>query len=160
MSARRPKTLEEETSFVRDVIEQADALRRQKRFSDGISLLHGALQRGFHQHRETIWYRLGNIYFDAGDLVRAESAYKQALNIDSHHVNAMHNLAVVYRRQKRIGLYVKTYRRARRLELRRPRPHEQSADEKKRTHRLYVRVLVWLFAGLGAVVLLVWTFTR
>lgn len=86
--------------------------------------------------RAQIYFRLGNIYFDAGDLSRAEYAYKRAIEEDPRHAAAHHNLGVVYRRQGKIGLSVKMLKKARRLELLHPRRVELSPEEKRALLRM------------------------
>jgi len=137
---------------------RADQLRREKRFQDAISLLVEALQYGID--KATLYYRLGNVYFDGEDLSRAEYAYNRALEVDPKQVNAMHNLAVVYKRQKKISLYVKTYKKSQRMTLRYPKNLEFSAGEKRRIRFLSARVLLWIVGGFGVVAVLVWLFGR
>lgn len=137
---------------------RADDLRREKRFQEAISLLVDALQYGIN--KSALYYRLGNVYFDGADLSRAEYAYNRALEVDPKHVNAMHNLAVVYKRQKKISLYVKTYKKSQRMALRYPKNPEFSKDEKRRIRFLSARVLLWIVGGLGGVAVLIWLFAR
>jgi len=107
-----------------------------------------------------IYYRLGNLYIDGGDLNRAEYAYKRALEVEPHYVNAMHNLAIVYKRQKKISLYVKTYKKSQRMELRYPRNVNLSVKKKNRLRRLSLKVLLWLLAGAGLIALLLFLLLR
>jgi tetratricopeptide (TPR) repeat protein len=158
MSTPTLQTREEQTAFVREAMTQADELRREKRFEEAISLLVDALQYGID--KSALYYRLGNVYFDGADLSRAEYAYNRALEVDPKHVNAMHNLAVVYKRQKKISLYVKTYKKSQRMALRYPKNPELSKDEKRRIRFLSARVLLWIVGGLGAVAVLIWLFAR
>jgi tetratricopeptide (TPR) repeat protein len=158
MSTPALQTREEQTAFVREAITRADELRRAKQFREAISLLVEALQYGID--KASLYYRLGNTYFDGADLSRAEYAYNRALEVDPKHVNAMHNLAVVYRRQKKISLYVKTYKKSQRMALRYPKNPELSAGEKRRIRFRSARILLWIVGGLGAVVVLVWLFGR
>ena len=158
MSTPALQTREEQTAFVREAMTQADELRREKRFQEAISLLVEALQYGID--KATLYYRLGNVYFDGADLSRAEYAYNRALEVDPKQVNAMHNLAVVYKRQKKISLYVKTYKKSQRMTLRYPRNPNLSAGEKRRIRFLSARVLLWIVGGFGVVAVLVWLFGR
>ena len=158
MSTPALQTREEQTAFVRDAMTRADELRREKRFKEAISLLVEALQYGVE--KATLYYRLGNVYFDGGDLSRAEYAYSRALEVDPKHSNAMHNLAVVYKRQKKISLYVKTYKKSQRMALRRPKNLNLSAGEKRRIRFLSARILLWIIGGFGVVAVLIWLFGR
>ena len=158
MSTPALQTREEQAAFVREAITRADELRREKRFQEAISLLVEALQYGID--KATLYYRLGNVYFDGADLSRAEYAYNRAIEVDPKHLNAMHNLAVVYKRQKKISLYVKTYKKSQRMALRYPRNPKLSPGEKRRIRFLSARVFLWIVGGFGAVAVLVWLFGR
>lgn len=152
MSTQEPKAREEQEAFVKEALERAEELRKKKQYKEGISLLVEALQYGIN--KAMIYYRLGNIYIDGGDLARAEYAYKRALDVDPHHTNAMHNLAIVYKRQKKISLYVKTYRKSQRMALRYPRQVNLASEEKRRLRRFSLRVLFWFLIG-GALLVLI-----
>jgi len=158
MSTQVLKTREEQLSYVNEALERADELRKKKQHREAVSLLVDALRYGIE--KASIYYRLGNTYFDQEDLPRAEYAYKRALEIDSKHVNAMHNLAVVYKRQKKMSLYVKTYKKSQRLSLRKPRNTRLSASQKKHLRWLSGKVLFWIVAGAGGILLIVWLLTR
>lgn len=158
MNNQEPKTYEEQEAFVRDALERAEARRRRKDYKAGISLLVEALKYGID--KAMIYYRLGNLYIDGGDLNRAEYAYKRALEVEPHYVNAMHNLAIVYKRQKKISLYVKTYKKSQRMELRYPRNVNLSIKKKNRLRRLSLKVLLWLFAGAGLIAFLLFLLLR
>ncbi len=92
-----------------DAVEAAlvrgEELRKSGQHGEAIRVLTEALEHG--TRRATLYYRLGNTYVDKGDLERAERAYERALELDPEHVNARHNLAIVYKRQKRVDLFVK-----------------------------------------------------
>ena len=158
MNNQEPKTYEEQEAFVRDALERAKALRKKKDYKAGISLLVEALKYGID--KAMIYYRLGNLYIDGGDLNRAEYAYKRALEVEPHYVNAMHNLAIVYKRQKKISLYVKTYKKSQRMELRYPRNVNLSVKKKNQLRRLSLKVLLWLLAGAGLIALLLFLLLR
>ncbi len=152
MSIQEPKTREEQEAFVKGALERAEELRKKKQYKEGISLLVEALKYGIN--KAMIYYRLGNIYIDGGDLARAEYAYKRALEVDPHHTNAMHNLAIVYKRQKKTSLYVKTYKKSQRMALRYPRQVNLASEEKRRLRRFSLRVLFWFLIG-GALLVLI-----
>jgi tetratricopeptide (TPR) repeat protein len=106
MEPDAPSTERECEAAVDAALVHAEVLRKSSQFAEAIRTLTEALDLGLR--RATIYYRLGNTYVDRGDLERAEQSYLKALDIDPDHANARHNLAIVYRRQKRIDLFVKT----------------------------------------------------
>ncbi|MCK4355636.1 tetratricopeptide repeat protein [Candidatus Bipolaricaulota bacterium] len=152
------ETREEQEAFVQDALKQSEALRKKKEYKEGISLLVEALRYGID--KATIYYRLGNIYIDGDDFNRAEYAYKRALDIDPHHSNAMHNLSIVYKRQKKVALYVKTYKKSQRMELRSPRKGNLAPEQKVHLRRLSIRILLGIFAAGAIIVLVIVLFTR
>ena len=158
MRVTSPKSQETEAASVRDAMARAEESRRAKQYKEGISVLVEALHYGID--RTTIYYRLGNIYIDAGDLTRAEYVYKRALDLDPRHINAMHNLAIVYKRQRKIGLYVKTLKKSQRLALRHPRNYNLDPEAKGRVRALSGKVLFWTVGGFGVAVLLFWALSR
>jgi tetratricopeptide (TPR) repeat protein len=143
---------EQQREFVADAIVQAEEHRRKKEFKKGISLLVEALRYGIEKAQ--IYYRLGNIYIDSNDLGRAEYAYKRALDVDSQHANAMHNLAIVYKRQGKISLFVKTYKKSQRMEVLHPRKTQLRKDQKRQLRRLGVKIML-VMLGLGGIIVLV-----
>ncbi len=158
MNMEALETREEQEAFVQDALKRAETLRKKKEYKEGISLLVEALRYGID--KATIYYRLGNIYIDGDDFNRAEYAYKRALDIDPHHSNAMHNLSIVYKRQKKIALYVKTYKKSQRMELRHPRKGNLAPEQKVRLRRLSIKILLGIFAAGAIIVLVIVLFTR
>lgn len=132
---------------VEKALEEAERLRREGHYREGIELLIDALKYG--QEKAKIYFRLGNLYFDLGDLERAEYSYKRAIEHDPEHVNAHHNLSVVYRRQGRIGEYVKLRKRALRLAAR--RPPELPEEQVHRARKLALKIFL---VGIGLLTLL------
>jgi tetratricopeptide (TPR) repeat protein len=158
MSTDALETHEEQVAFVRDALERAEELRKKKEYGAAISLLVEALRYGLDKAK--IYYRLGNVYADGEDLARAEYAYNRVLEIEPKHVNAMHNLAVIYRRQKKMSLYVKTYKKSQRLAITNPRRTQFDPNQTKRIRKLSGSVFLWLLGGVALLVLIVWLFTR
>ena len=158
MNMKALETREEQEAFVQDALERAEALRKKKEYKEGISLLVEALRYGID--KATIYYKLGNIYIDGDDFNRAEYAYKRALDIDPHYSNAMHNLSIVYKRQKKISLYVKTYKKSQRMELRHPRKGNLAPEQKVHLRRLSLKILLGIFAAGAIIVLAIVIFTR
>jgi len=98
---------------VATALERSDQLRRESHYDQAISLLLDALQYGVDKAQ--VYYHLGNTYYDAGKLEHAEYVYRKAITLDPLHINAHHNLGVVYRRQNRIAESIKMRRRANKL---------------------------------------------
>ncbi len=83
-----------------------------------------------------------------------------SLEMDPNYINAMHNLAVVYRRQKRMTLYVKTYKKSQRLAIKRPQQTRFDPRQKKLIRGLSGKVFLWLMGGLALILIIVWLLTR
>jgi len=152
MNTQEQNTPEEQQALVQEALVQAENLRKKKDYKQAIKLLVEALQYGID--KETIYYRLGNVYIDGADLARAEYAYKRALEVDPHYVNAMHNLAIVYKRQKKTSLYVKTYKKSQRMQLRHPRNQKLTPKQKTRLRRLSFKTMLYMLLGLGAIAII------
>lgn len=143
---------EEQQALVQEALVRAEKLRKKKNYKEAIELLVKVLKHGID--KETIYYRLGNVYIDGADLARAEYAYKRALEVDPHYVNAMHNLAIVYKRQKKTSLYVKTYKKSQRMQLRYPRNQKLTPKQKTRLRRLSLKTMLYMLLGLGAIAII------
>ena len=103
-------------AFVDLALQQAEELRQAKQYDEGICVLNEALKR--EVRHAAIYFRLGNLYIDQGDLGRAERAYRRVLELDPEHDRAKNNLAVVYKRQGKYAQFVRTYKEAQRMALR------------------------------------------
>jgi len=147
MEPAKPSTREEQEGFVDVALERGEALRRSGEYDEGIRILVDALS--YRIHRAAIYFRLGNLYVDKGDLERAEDAYNCALEVDPDHANALHNLAVVYKRQKRIRLFVKTYKEIQRRPLR----HSLASTLRQRGRQGIRSYGFWLLVAVAVVVL-------
>jgi len=158
MQTPKPETPDDQLKFVREAIVKADEHRKRKEFKEGIDLLLDALAFGIE--RAALYYRLGNIYYDAGDFGRAEYAYKRALEVDPKFANAMHNLAIVYKRQKKIDLYVRTYKASQRLAIRHPRRSELAPGMKGTLRRDALRLFGIVAIVVVAAVVLVLVLRR
>lgn len=147
-------TFEQQHEFVQQALVQSENYRKKKEYKQGIDLLVEALRYGIDKAQ--IYYRLGNIYIDGDDFNRAEYAYKRALDIDPHYVNAMHNLAIVYKRQKKISLYVKTYKKSQRMEIRHPRKSNLNQAQKKHLRHLSMKIMLGMLVtgGIAVIVML------
>lgn len=111
--------------MVREALARAEELRRAGRASEGIPLLLDALRYG--EAKAQVLFRLGVLFFELGDLARAEHAFRRATEEDPHHASAHHNLGVVYRRQGKVAQSVKMLKKAQWLEIRYPRRWDRTA---------------------------------
>lgn len=126
-----------ETS-IEEVLSSAKALRRRQRYDEAVAILLDALQCGVQVDR--IFFHLGNIFFDKGDLFRAEYSYRRAVEENPKHINALHNLAVVCKRQGKVAESVKLQRKVLLLELR----HKPQGETKLPTEAArWGRQLAW-----------------
>lgn len=127
---------------VSEALQRAEELRREKRYDQGIDLLVDALQYGVDKAQ--IYYRLGNLYFDAKKVDHAEYAYRKAIEIEPNHVNAHHNLSVVFRQQGKISESVKFRKKASSLARRHPEQLQMSPEQVQHA-RGYARK--WIIVG-------------
>ena len=137
---------------------QAEEFRRAGRHQEGIALLVDVLRYGVNKAQ--VYFRLGNLYFDSGDLSRAEYAYKRAIEEDPKHASAHHNLGVVYRRQGKISQSVKMLKKARKLEIRYPRQMQLSPEQKKLARRMALPMLAVPVLILTAILLVAYLVSR
>lgn len=136
---------------------RAEELRRAGRHEEGIALLLDAL--GYGEAKAQVLFRLGVLYFERGDLGKAEYAFRRATEEDPHHASAFHNLGVVYRRQGKIAQSVKMLKKAQWLELRYPRRVELTPERRAAVRRArWVAFLPLLAAGL--LLLVLWLLRR
>ena len=108
-------TKDKKKEEVEKALEEAKIHRKKKRFQKGIDLLVDALR--YQVKEDEIYYRLGNIYYDAGDLDQAESAYQSAIEKNKDHAYAHHNLSVVYKRKGKTWEFVKMKKKATKLAI-------------------------------------------
>ena len=127
---------------VSEALRKSEELRREKRYDQGIDLLVDALQYGVDKAQ--IYYRLGNIYFDAKKVDHAEYAFRKAIEIEPNHVNAHHNLSVVFRQQGKVSESVKFRKKASSLARRHPEQLQMSPEQIQHA-RGYARK--WMIAG-------------
>lgn len=137
---RERLTREEKEKKVEQVIEEARTHRKRKRFKKGIDLLVDALR--YKVKEDQIYYRLGNIYYDAGDLDRAEYSYQRAIEKNKDHVNAHHNLSVVYKKKGRISSFVKMKKKATKLAAKNPSQADLNQNQIKWLKSLGYKLLL------------------
>lgn len=136
----------ERRARVEAALKLSEELRQAKEYDKGIDILIEALQYGVEKAK--IYFRLGNIYFDAGKLDHAEYAYRRAIDLDPTHVNAHHNLSVVLRKQGKLSESLRLRRQAERLALQYPQRVQLTPEQIELARRLARR---WLI-GIGIVV--------
>ena len=149
----------EKEEHVEVALEKARELREEEKYEKGINKLLDALQLGVNE--DDVYYRLGNIYFDSGDLDRAEYAYNRAIEENDEHVNAQHNLAVVYKEQGKISKSVKQRKKANKIELENPKEPDLSEEERSYAKWFAFKLLLMIiggFLGLGLIIYLVAVF--
>ncbi len=148
----------EKKERVQKAINQAKQLRKGKKYEEGIEQLVKALQ--LDVNKDKIYYRLGNIYFDSEDLDRAEYAYNRAIEENEDHVNAQHNLAVVYRKQGRVSKSVKQRKKAKKIEFNNPRNPDLSEEETKYAKRFAVKLICVIIGGIIGIGILIYLLSR
>jgi tetratricopeptide (TPR) repeat protein len=136
----------ERRARVEEALRQGEELRKAKEYDKGIDILVEALQYGVEKAK--IYFRLGNIYFDAGKLEHAEYAYRRAIDLDPHHINAHHNLSVVLRKQGKFSEAIRMRRLAERLAWQNPQRVQLTLEQIEQARRFARR---WLI-GVGIVV--------
>ncbi|MCX8102957.1 MAG: tetratricopeptide repeat protein [Candidatus Bipolaricaulota bacterium] len=148
----------ERRARVAEALKLGEELRKAKEYDKGIDVLVEALQYGVEKAK--IYFRLGNIYFDANKLEHAEYAYRRAIDLDPTHVNAHHNLSVVLRKQGKLSDAIRMKRHAERLALQYPQQVQLTPEQIERARRFARRWIVGLGIVFAVIVLgilmLVW----
>jgi tetratricopeptide (TPR) repeat protein len=133
----------ERRRLVTEALKKGEELRQAKRLNEGIDLLIEALQYGVDKAQ--VYYRLGNLYFDAQKIDHAEYAYRKAIEHEPNHVNAHHNLSVVFRQQGKLTESVRFRKKA--ASLARHFPEQvQLSPQQIEYARGYAKK--WMVAGL------------
>ncbi|MBS3788025.1 tetratricopeptide repeat protein [Candidatus Bipolaricaulota bacterium] len=146
--------ISEREEKVSQSLEEAQDLREQGNYDQGIEKLINAL--ALEVKKDQVYYRLGNIFFDSGDLDRAEYAYERAIEENEEHVNAQHNLAVVYRKQGKVSKSVKQRKKANKLELQNPKDPDLSKEEKSYAKRFALKLVLMIIGGIAGLGLIVY----
>jgi Tetratricopeptide repeat. len=136
----------ERRARVEEALRMVEELRKTKEYDKGIDILVEALQYGVEKAK--IYFRLGNIYFDAGKLEHAEYAYRRAIDLNPNHINAHHNLSVVLRKQGKFSEAIRMRRLAERLAWQNPQRVQLTPEQIEQARRFARR---WLI-GVGIVV--------
>ena len=137
-------------SDVRKAVEQAEELRLQGKHDESIKLLSDTLRYGVDQGH--IYYRLGNVYFDAKRYDHAEYSYRRAIDHDSLHVNAHYNLGVVFKKMGRVDESMKMRKKANKLAQQHPEKLSVSTDQIERVRSFAKKLFFW---GMAIILLLV-----
>lgn len=145
------KPLSEED--IEQALQKAERLRRKKQYKEGIDLLVDVLESGVLKSK--IYYRLGNIYYDMGSFDLAEYAYKRAIKFEPKHVNAHHNLSVVYKAKGNVDASAKMLRKAYSLELKYPGKHKELSPDQRRWARAIAARQGILAGGVAIIVFVV-----
>lgn len=139
-------------------LERAERLRQEGRYDEGIEEMIEALAYGVEKGQ--IYFRLGNLYYDSDDNERAEYAYRKAISNDPNHINAHHNLGVVYREEGRVRESIGMRKKAQRLARQNPDRVTMTPEQAKMARKFALR---WLLGGLlvlvglaGVIVLIAW----
>ncbi|MFP4201647.1 MAG: tetratricopeptide repeat protein [Candidatus Acetothermia bacterium] len=140
------------------LVEKGQELREAGNYQGAKEKLLKALELGVN--RDEVYYRLGNTFYDAGDLDRAEYSYERAIEENEEHVNAQHNLAVVYKDQGRVGESVKQRKKANKLEIKNPKDPDLSEDDKRFARRFALKLLFFLTFGITGLGVLIYLLSR
>lgn len=132
------------------IFDEAETLRKQKKFTEARDLLIDALRR--NEQTAQVYFRLGNVYHDQGDFERAEYTYRRAIDHDAHHINAHHNLSVIYRKQGRITESIKQRKKANKIARQHPEKVTFSEEQMAILKGFAKKVIIF---GMAIVVLLV-----
>ncbi|MBS3766246.1 tetratricopeptide repeat protein [Candidatus Bipolaricaulota bacterium] len=146
----------EKKQSVSDLLEQGKELREREEYEEGIDTLLEAL--GLGVNKDEVYYRLGNTFYDAGDLDRAEYSYERAVEENEKHVNAQHNLAVVYKDQGKIDKSIKQRKKANKIEMKNPKDPDLSEEGKNFARRFALKLFFFLtlgITGIGGLIYLV-----
>jgi len=143
----------EKLKKVAEALAQSERLRQEKHYQEGIDLLIEALKYG--TNKAQIYFRLGNIYYDAGDLAHAEYAYRKAIDHDPQHINAHHNLAVVYKKQGRIAESIKMRKRANSLARQHPDKVQLNKEQIKQIRSYANKVIIFVGVLLAVIIIVI-----
>lgn len=155
--SEEPKlTRKEKEEKVEEIIEKAKGLRKRDEYDEAIDILVDGLK--YEVFKEKIYYRLGNIYYDADELDRAEYAYERAIEEKENYVNAQHNLAVVYKDQGKIAKSVKQRKKAKKIEMKNPPDVDLDEGERKYAKSFALKSILYILGFLavgGAIIFLI-----
>lgn len=158
LDSRSDLSLSEKKERVEDLLKKGQKLREEGDYNQGIDVLLEALELGVKQ--DEVYYRLGNTFYDADDLDRAEYSYERAIEENEEHANAQHNLAVVYREQGRIDDSVKQRKRANKIQINNPKDPDLSDDDRTFVKKLALKMFLFLTLGITGLALVVYLGSR
>jgi tetratricopeptide (TPR) repeat protein len=156
LDSRSDLSLSKKKERAENLLEKGQKLREKGEYDQGIDVLLEALELGIKQ--DEVYYRLGNTFYDADDLDRAEYSYERSIEENEEHANAQHNLAVVYREQGKIDKSVKQRKKANKIQINNPKDPDLSDDDKSFVKKLALKMFLFLtlgITGLGLVVYLI-----
>jgi len=135
---------------VTKALAKSEELRQEKNHQEAISLLTEVLQHGIETAQ--VYYRLGNVYYDAKKFEHAEYSYRRAIDNDPNHVNAHYNLGVVYKRMGRIDESMKMRKKANKIVRQHPEKLKVSQEQIKQVRSMAKGMLI---VGLVVVLLFI-----
>lgn len=154
LETRTELPISEREERVSNSLEKAQELREQGNYDQGKEELLNALE--LEVKKDKVYYRLGNIFFDSGDLDRAEYAYKRAIEENEEHANAQHNLAVVYKKQGMISKSVKQRKKANKIELQNPKDPDLTEEERSYAKKFALKLVLLIVGGLVGLGLIIY----
>ncbi len=143
---------------VTEALRQAEQYRQDHQHEKGVDLLLDALQYGIDKAQ--IYYRMGNLYFDSNKIGHAEYAYRKAIELEPNHVNAHHNLSVIFRKQGKVSESVKFRKKASSLARRHPEQVKMNPEQVQYTRGYARRWLMWAVVILGVIIVSFMLFVR
>lgn len=158
VDSRSNLPLSEKKEKVSSSLEKAKELRKQENYKEGIDVLLDALKLGVNE--DEIYYRLGNIYYDSGDMDRAEYSYERAVEENENHANAQHNLAVVYKKLGKIGKSVKQRKKAKKIEVKNPKDPDLSDEARSYAKWFAFKLFLTITLGIAGIGLLIYLVSR
>ena len=140
----------ERRTEVLQALDSAEEMRQSGNYEEAITLLSNTLQQGIDIAH--IYYRLGNVYYDAKKYEHAEYSFRRAIDNDQLHVNAHYNLGVVYRKMGRIDESMKMRRKANKIARQHPEKLKVSQEQIKQVRSVAKGMI---FFGLGFIAVLI-----
>jgi len=144
-----------------DIIAEVNNFRKERRYEEGIKLLLDVLERASDIDKAEIYFNLGDMYYDMGDLYRAEYAYNRAIECNPKHINAHHNLGVIYKKKGKTELFIKMQREVFKLESERDiklklKPGDLPPGMKEWGTKISLNILGLEIAFIGIVILILY----
>jgi len=146
------EVIKQDANTIEAIFNQAEALRKQKKYTEAKDLLIDALQR--NEQTAQVYFRLGNVYHDQGDFERAEYTYRRAIDHDAYYINAHHNLSVVFRKQGRISESIKQRKKANKIARQHPEKVSFSQEQISTLKGFAKKMVIFGAAVVAALIIL------